>query len=103
MSSGPPLHDPLAVFAVFAPHLFEDLKGERFSIHVVRDRGNSITDHRGAIPPEQQSDRLGQCGRTVVRLLDNGEKGVRIPRGVEIATFWECLNVALKSAEASRV
>jgi uridine nucleosidase len=91
MSPGPPLHDPLAVFAVLAPQLFEDLQGERFAVHVV-----CAGDDCG-------EPRPGQCGRTVVRRLAKGEAGVRIPREVDVATFWECLNRALKSAENASV
>jgi uridine nucleosidase len=99
MYAGPPLHDPLAVFAVLAPRLFEDLDGERFSVQVVCGGDDECV---GSITGEQRSSRAGQCGRTVVRLLDKGESGVRIPREVDVATFWECLNMALKSAEETK-
>jgi uridine nucleosidase len=98
MYAGPPLHDPLAVFAVLAPQLFEDLDGERFAVHVVCGGDDSV----GAATGEERPSRAGQCGRTVVRLLDKGESGVRIPREVDVATFWECLNTALKSAEDAK-
>ena len=45
----------------------------------------------------------GQLGRTVVRLVEKGQSGVRIPRGLDVERFWkvpaECVD---KAEEAAR-
>jgi uridine nucleosidase len=98
MYAGPPLHDPLAVFAVFAPQMFEDQGGERFAVHVVC----GADDCAWAAAGEEPKSRAGECGRTVVALLGKDEPGVRIPREVDVAAFWTCLNMALTSAEEAK-
>jgi uridine nucleosidase len=92
MSIGPPLHDPLAVAAVFTPELFDDLGGERFSVYVVREGDDSIEDHT------RHRKNIGQCGRTIARLLKKGEEGVRIPRTLNVEAFWLLINNALQNA-----
>lgn len=93
MNDGPPLHDPIAVAAIFAPELFDDNQGERYEVYVVRDGDDSLLDHmRGA-------GHVGQCGRTCVRLLEKGTGGVRIPRSLEVGVFWQMIDLALGWAE----
>ncbi|QDS73685.1 hypothetical protein FKW77_002978 [Venturia effusa] len=93
MTNGPPLHDPIAVAAVFAPELFDDNQGERYEVFVVRDGDASLLDRaRG-------KGMVGQCGRTCVRLLEKGEGGVRIPRALEVGVFWQMVDLALGWAE----
>lgn len=89
---GPPLHDPLAVAACFAPDLFDDQGGERFEIHVVID-GEHGTD----LAVRQSS----QCGRTVVKKLEAGQTGVRIPRGLEANALWRMLDSCLAEVDWS--
>ncbi|KAL2350872.1 Inosine/uridine-preferring nucleoside hydrolase domain-containing protein [Cryomyces antarcticus] len=84
---GPPLHDPLAVAAAFAPNVFDDLDGERFSVSVVTDGQHVSQGH-----PESQTN---QCGRTVITKLDHGEPGVRIPRAVAADVVWHFLDMSL--------
>jgi uridine nucleosidase len=86
---GPPLHDPLAV-AVLISNLneeyqggealgFEDGDSERFHVEVVLEGE--------------------QVGRTVVKKVERGEKGVRIPRGVDVKRFWKILEACVERAE----
>ena len=93
MDSGPPLHDPLAVAAALCPSYFDDNDGERYVVHVVREGDDSADDH------SRNVHNVGQCGRTVVKLLDHGEEGVRIPRTLRIAEFWHLLDLSLSFAE----
>lgn len=45
LTEGPPTHDPLAVAAIFAPDLFHDNGGERYSIEVVTEGDHGSSDH----------------------------------------------------------
>lgn len=110
--AGPPLHDPLAVAAVFdgIPGLeipFRDFvdKGtgiqdglgsgvggkhrrrERYSVHVVTE-GSHDDAQKGA-----------ETGRTIVKLLDEGQEGVNIPRGLDVGRFWSVLEDCLERAD----
>ena len=90
----PPLHDPVAVAAVLAPSLFVD-NGERFEVFVVTEGDDGMWEHQRTV-----SERVGQCGRTVVKLLDKGTQGVRIPRTLAcVETFWEMLELSVARAE----
>jgi uridine nucleosidase len=92
----PPLHDPVAVFAALAPTLFNDNDGERFEIHVVctGDEENLTGSNRG--------DNVGQCGRTIAKLVKKGNTGVRVPRTLDVASFWHLIELGLVSAENSK-
>ena len=98
LTTGPPLHDPLAVAMVLSnlnpdyaakyPHKalkFDDRSGERFHINVVTD------GHHG-----KDVSVTGQLGRTGVTPALGG--GVAIPRGVDVEAFWdmvlECIQLA---------
>jgi uridine nucleosidase len=95
---GPPLHDPLAVAVVLdgvagAEIPFYDFekgkKGrkERFKVDVVTDG-----THEDAL--------LGaETGRTVVKLLAEGEEGVKIPRSLDTKRFWSILEECLGRAD----
>ncbi|KAK6440850.1 Uridine nucleosidase 1 [Oleoguttula sp. CCFEE 5521] len=88
---GPPLHDPLAVVAAFAPALLDDRSGERFAIHVVTDGEHGEEDH--------VRSGQSQCGRTVATKLTNGRGGIRIPRGLQEGKIWGIVDEALAKAE----
>ncbi|KAF2824747.1 nucleoside hydrolase [Ophiobolus disseminans] len=90
ITEGPPLHDPLAVSAAIYPEIFDDRGGERFQVDIVTEGVHSLT----------QSE-VGELGRTKVTKLPEGEGGCRIPRGVELASFWGSIESALKKADAS--
>lgn len=96
LTDGPPLHDPLAVAATFAPDLFVDNGGERFSVRVVTEG-----EHR-ADPALNLADAeaVGQLGRTLVTEVEgDGKEGVRIPRTLDVARFWDLIDQALAAAE----
>lgn len=91
LTEGPPLHDPLAVAAAFAPELFDDEDGARYEITVVTDgeHGDSAVIRSG----------VSQCGRTVAKRLPKGEKGIRIPKAVRREEMWKILEECLGRAE----
>jgi uridine nucleosidase len=95
---GPPLHDPLAVAVILngvagAEIPFYDFKTgeegrrERYAVHVVTD-GTHDEAKKGA-----------ETGRTIVKLLPNGENGVTIPRGLDVPRFWSILEESLEAAD----
>lgn len=89
---GPPLHDPLAVAIVYAPELFDDRDGERFEVSVI------IDGEHGTNGIKRQTS---QCGRTVARMLQTGEEGVRIPRTVQVDTLWRTIDTCLNRVESN--
>lgn len=93
MNKGPPLHDPVAVAAALYPAMFDDNDGERFIVHVITDGDDSQDDHARNV------HNVGQCGRTMVKMLRKGEGGVRIPRSLDILRFWGLVGMALDEAE----
>lgn len=98
MHAGPPLHDPLAVAAILCPSLFDDHGGERFEVTVVRAGEDEVAGEM-----RRKGGDVGQCGRTIVKLLKNGQAGVRIPRGLGVHVFWHVLNAALGSVDNAPV
>jgi uridine nucleosidase len=93
MSDGPPLHDPIAVAVAFAPGMFDDNDGERFEVFVIRAGDERLFDN------ERQVDEIGQCGRTVAKMVASGQAGVRIPRTLRIPEFWNLIDLALDAAD----
>ena len=101
LTSGPPLHDPLAVAVVLStlnptfvsqrPALkFDDNGGERFCIHIITD---GVHGHDGAV--------TGQLGRSVAAPAES--HGVAIPRGVDVEAFWELILECIKQADHHNV
>ncbi len=99
ITDGPPLHDPLAVAAVFdgmAEYeipFYDHEKGqesrkERYQVSI-----NTEGTHEQAVRGETQT------GRTVVKLLEDGEVGARIPRGLNVQRFWTILEECLQRAD----
>ncbi|CZT47200.1 related to uridine ribohydrolase [Rhynchosporium secalis] len=97
ITAGPPLHDPLAVAALldsipgFNP-LFQDYlqpgHRERYAVKVITEG-----THAEALAGEAQT------GRTVATLLDEGEDGIRIPRGLDVRRFWDMIEDCLVRAD----
>ncbi|KAK9769796.1 putative Inosine-uridine preferring nucleoside hydrolase [Seiridium cardinale] len=101
---GPPLHDPLAVAAALAgteyeipfydfdPKSTEGEKGpERFDVKVITE-GTLDEALKGA-----------QTGRTVAHLLEPGQPGVRIPRGLDMSLFWKVIEECCQRADSANV
>jgi uridine nucleosidase len=99
MTTGPPLHDPLAVAAVLAPLLFNDNDGERYHVHVVREGDSIAVDDDDDDDTTVRTAHVDECGRTLVRRLEKGQQGVRIPRTVDDGVFWNIIDLALASCE----
>lgn len=93
-TSGPPLHDPIAVAVLLMDVChderldFDDRGGERWHVDVVTDGLHSDRD-----------DKRGQVGRTKVRKAALGEGGVRIPRGLDVKHFWAIIEECVQRAE----
>ena len=101
IKAGPPLHDPIAVAAVLtglATEIpFYDYKPtdagktpERFAVKVVTD----------GTTPDALAGK-GETGRTVAQLLEPGQAGVRIPRGLDIPLFWKVIEECTTRADAA--
>ncbi|GAO14400.1 uncharacterized protein UV8b_02606 [Ustilaginoidea virens] len=101
ITAGPPLHDPIAVAAVLlgtddeiAFHQWDDKRSaapkheERFQVTVVTE---------GTF--EKARDGHAQTGRTIARLLPPGEEGVRIPRSMDRAKFWQVIEECVRRAD----
>jgi uridine nucleosidase len=100
ITEGPPLHDPLAV-AVILDGISEveipfydfdvgsgvDGRRERYEVHVITEGSH------------EEAKAGAETGRTVVRLLPEGEEGVKIPRGLDVAQFWHVLEDSLERAD----
>ncbi|KAL4927952.1 uridine-cytidine N-ribohydrolase [Aspergillus undulatus] len=98
LTTGPPLHDPLAVAAIIStlnPEFaskhpertvrFDDRNGERFAVTVVTDglHGKDVA-------------LVGSLGRSVVT---SHPTGVCIPRGVDLNAFWGTVLDCIKRAD----
>ncbi|RDA84443.1 hypothetical protein CP532_2138 [Ophiocordyceps camponoti-leonardi (nom. inval.)] len=101
ITAGPPLHDPIAVAAVLigtpdeisfsewdASRSEPPQHKERFEVKVVTD---------GTFE-EAKSGEM-QTGRTVARALPPGTPGVRIPRSMDVAKFWQVIEECIQRAD----
>ena len=95
LTTGPPLHDPVAVAAILSGQSdgdldFDDGGGERWQIKVVTDGLHS-----------KSSDLRGQVGRTMATMAPAKQGGVRIPRSLNVNLFWEMVESCIQRAERS--
>ncbi|KFY21614.1 hypothetical protein V491_02959, partial [Pseudogymnoascus sp. VKM F-3775] len=98
LSDGPPLHDPLAVAAIFegteyAMPLYDHEEGqqdrhERFNVTVITEG-----THAEALNGKTET------GRTIATLLPPGQEGVMIPRSLNVQNFWRVLEDCLDKAD----
>ncbi|KAE8443170.1 hypothetical protein EG329_002268 [Mollisiaceae sp. DMI_Dod_QoI] len=92
MAEGPPLHDPLAVAALLPnSDIFLD-EGDRYIVTMV-----TAGEHTAVDGADLEGAR-GQIGRTVVTKSQTG-KGVRIPRQLNVDSFWQMLSDCCTVAE----
>ncbi|TVY47688.1 Uridine nucleosidase [Lachnellula occidentalis] len=112
ITAGPPLHDPLAVAAVFDGIAgleipFYDFKskgtGEEIGLGSgAEGKGRRRERYEVKIVTEGSHDdasKGAQTGRSIVRLLPEGEEGVKIPRGLNVGRFWQVLEECMERAD----
>ncbi|PNY25824.1 Uridine nucleosidase [Tolypocladium capitatum] len=101
ITAGPPLHDPIAVAAVLIGSVDEipfaqwdasrsapPRHDERFDVTVVTE---------GSFEEAKQGGK--QTGRMLAKALPAGQEGVRIPRGVDVAKFWQVIEECIQRAD----
>lgn len=49
---------------------------------------------------EDAKEGRGEMGRTIATLLPRGEAGVRVPRGMDVARFWDVIEECTERADA---
>ncbi|KAI9727678.1 MAG: Uridine nucleosidase 1 [Chrysothrix sp. TS-e1954] len=86
---GPPLHDPIAVYAAICPEAFDDNGGERWTLEVIAT-GASF---------DMCVDPLNRIGQTLIRPMD--QAGVRVPRRFDMEKFWSAIDTAITKAESA--
>ena len=99
LDKGSPVHDPVAVAVVLFDEGmeelgFDDREGERWDITVVTDGAHEPIDYRKVRDANQT-----QLGRTAATKVAQGEKGVRIPRGLNVGRFWDVVEECVQRAE----
>ncbi|PHH81406.1 hypothetical protein CDD83_3586 [Cordyceps sp. RAO-2017] len=103
ITAGPPLHDPIAVAAVLigtpdeipfaewdADRSAAPRHAERFDVAVVTD---------GSFEEARSGEK--QTGRTLATALPPGRPGVRIPRSLDVARFWQVVEECVQRADAA--
>ena len=89
IEDGPPLHDPLAVWSALQPRKFEDRHAERWEVEIVIQPG----------PYDLERNSQNHVGQTKIKPSRTGS-GVRIPRSLDLDTFWLTIDEALRAAES---
>ncbi|RKF79077.1 Uridine nucleosidase [Golovinomyces cichoracearum] len=99
-TSGPPLHDPVAVAVLLSDEISFTYKFHDKSSKPVEEQFEVTVMTNGSFADAKAGSHTG---RTLVKLLQPGELGVRIPRDLDIEAFWStvenCLTRALESCE----
>ncbi|KAI9806369.1 MAG: hypothetical protein M1825_006484 [Sarcosagium campestre] len=88
VTTGPPLHDPVAVAALLPTHVvpFDDGSGERWLVEV------TTTGRHG--------EEGSKAGMTTATRLELGERGIRIPRALDVEAFWAQIEQCVARAES---
>ena len=99
LDQGSPVHDPVSVAIVLFDEgmhdlAFDDNDGERWDINVITVGAHEPIDYR-----KVRDENQAQLGRTVATLLEKGENGVRIPRGLKVSRFWDVVGECVQRAE----
>lgn len=101
IQEGSPLHDPIAVAAVLIgtpdeiPFLEWSEEKSKYPKHDERFKVKIITE--GTF--EEAKAGISQTGRTIAEAVPIGEGGVRIPRGIDVARFWQAIETCILSAD----
>ncbi|OAA49291.1 Inosine/uridine-preferring nucleoside hydrolase [Metarhizium rileyi] len=102
IAEGPPLHDPIAVAAVLIGTPDEipfSEWDEQKSAHPKHNERFDVTIVTEGTFAEAKAG-TSQTGRTIARALPAGEEGVRIPRTVDVARFWQEIEACVSRADA---
>lgn len=99
LDTGSPVHDPVSVAVVLFDEgmeelEFDDRRGERWDISIVTEGAHEPIDYRQVRDPNK-----GELGRTIAKKAAAGEKGVRIPRGLNVERFWDVIEDCVQRAE----
>ncbi|PHH69877.1 hypothetical protein CDD80_6398 [Ophiocordyceps camponoti-rufipedis] len=103
ITAGPPLHDPIAVAAVLIgtpdeiPFSEWDASRSESPRHDERFQVTVITD--GTFDEAKSGEK--QTGRTLARALPPGQPGVRIPRSMDVARFWQVIEECISRADVA--
>lgn len=101
ITAGPPVHDPLAVAAVLTGTpdeiAFFDWDDERSQGERHNERFHVKVVTEGTF----EAAKEGKCetGRTIASVVDIGKGGVRIPRTVDVAKFWQVMEECTQRAD----
>ncbi|TVY87493.1 Uridine nucleosidase [Lachnellula willkommii] len=109
LTAGPPLHDPLAVAAVF-----DGIAGLEIPFYDFKPKGMGVDGLDSGVGEERReryeveivtegshddASQGAQTGRSIARLLPEGEEGVKIPRGLDVGRFWQVLEECMERAD----
>lgn len=96
LTDGPPLHDPIAMAAIFEDQIpfyyhkkGEEGRNERFHVFVKTEGTH-----------EEAMLGTKETGRTVATLLPEGQPGVKIPRSLDVQNFWATIEDCMERADA---
>jgi uridine nucleosidase len=98
LKAGPPLHDPVAVAVLLHDHPAHPIRfnfepdqygrEERWDVEIV-----TIGEH------SESASEQGRVGATIARKVSLGRPGVRIPRGLDVESFWKVMGQCIERAE----
>lgn len=105
ITAGPPVHDPLAVAAILTGTpdeiTFYDWDDERSQGTKHDERFNVTVVTEGTFEAAQEGKF--ETGRTIAKLVEAGQPGVRIPRSVDVEKFWKVLEECTQRADEANI